>query len=65
MVALNMVDVIESHNEYKNLSPVTLIRRLKQADFNQWLELYNVYAEHYRVALTEMGIQTTWGWLMD
>ena len=29
------------------------------------MELYDVYAEHYRVALTEMGIQTTWGWLMD
>ena len=56
-----MVDAIESHKEYKNLSPVTLIRRLKEADFNQWLELYDAYAEHNRVALTEMGIQTTWG----
>lgn len=56
-----MVDAIESHKEYKNLSPVTLIRRLKEADFNQWLALYDVYAEHNRFALTEMGIQTTWG----
>jgi GNAT superfamily N-acetyltransferase len=44
---------------------MTLIRELKEADFEQWLELYQVYAEHYRVALTETGIQTTWGWLMD
>ena len=39
---------------------MTLIRELKEADFEQWLELYQVYAEHYRVALTEIGIQTTW-----
>ncbi len=65
MAALNMVAVIESYNEHNKLSPMTLIRELKEADFEQWLELYQVYAEHYRVALTEMGIQTTWGWLMD
>ena len=44
---------------------MTLIRELKEADFEQWLELYQVYAEHYRVALTETGIQTSWEWLMD
>ncbi len=65
MAALNMAAVIESQNEHNKLSPMTLIRELKEADFEQWLELYQVYAEHYRVALTETGIQTTWGWLMD
>tara|TARA_B100000941_G_scaffold137299_1_gene97319 strand:+ start:263 stop:481 length:219 start_codon:yes stop_codon:yes gene_type:complete len=55
-----MAAVIESHNEHNKLSPMTLIRELKEADFEQWLELYQVYAEHYRVALTETGIQTAW-----
>ena len=63
MAALNMAAVIESQNEHNKLSPMTLIRELKEADFEQWLELYQVYAEHYRVALTETGIQTTWRWL--
>ena len=65
MAALNMAAVIESHNEHNKLSPMTLIRELKEAGFEQWLGLYQVYAEHYRVALTETGIQTTWGWLID
>ena len=65
MAALNMAAVIESHNEHNKLSPMTLIRELKETDFEQWFELYRVYTEHYRVALTETGIQTTWGWLMD
>ena len=65
MAALNMAAVIESHNEHNKLSPMTLIRELKEADFEQWLGLYQVYAEHYRVALTETGIQTSWEWLMD
>ena len=43
---------------------MTLIREMKETDFEQWFELYRVYTEHYRVALTETGIQTTWGWLM-
>ena len=64
MAALNMAAVIESHNEHNKLSPMTLIRELKETDFEQWFELYRVYTEHYRVALTETGIQTTWGWLM-
>ncbi len=54
MAALNMAAVIESHNEHNNLSPMTLIRELKEADFEQWLGLYQ-----------ETGIQTTWGWLID
>ena len=65
MAALNMAAVIESYNEHNKLSPMTLIRELKETDFEQWFELYRVYTEHYRVALTETGIQTTWGWLVD
>ncbi|MBT7204607.1 MAG: hypothetical protein HN867_14160 [Deltaproteobacteria bacterium] len=60
MAALNMAAVIESYNEHNKLSPMTLIRQPKEVDFEQWLEFYQVYAEHYRVALTETGIQTTW-----
>jgi GNAT superfamily N-acetyltransferase len=30
-----------------------------------WLELYAGYADHYQIALTTRGIETTWGWLMD
>ena len=40
MAALNMAAVIESHNEHNKLSPMTLIRELKEADFEQWLGLY-------------------------
>ena len=47
MAALNMAAVIESQNEHNKLSPMTLICELKEADFEQWLELYQVYAEHY------------------
>ena len=39
MAALNMAAVIESQNEHNKLSPMTLICELKEADFEQWLEL--------------------------
>ena len=41
------------------------IRPLAEADHGQWLALYGGYAEHYRMALTEDGTATTWGWLID
>ena len=42
-----------------------ITRPLAEKDYEQWLELYRGYAEHYKVALTEEGIAKTWGWLMD
>ena len=41
------------------------IRTLVKDDYDNWIEIYQFYAEHYGVALTEVGIKTTWEWLMD
>ena len=41
------------------------IKSLEQDHYDQWLSLYHGYADHYRATLTETGIKTTWGWLMD
>ena len=44
---------------------MTKIRSLTVGDFEQWLEVYRFYGEHYDVSLTTSGIDTTWNWLMD
>ena len=41
------------------------IKALEQDHYDQWLTLYHGYADHYRATLTDDGIETTWGWLMD
>ncbi|MBT6305148.1 GNAT family N-acetyltransferase [Rhodospirillaceae bacterium] len=42
-----------------------IIRSLTKSDFVKWREVYHFYAEHYQVSLTDDGLNTTWGWLMD
>ena len=42
-----------------------VIKALEQDHYDQWLSLYHGYADHYRATLTDDGIKTTWGWLMD
>ena len=44
---------------------MTKIRVLINNDFDEWLDIYRFYAEHYEVQLTEDVVNTTWGWLMD
>jgi GNAT superfamily N-acetyltransferase len=44
---------------------VVSIRPLSVSDYDDWLEVYRVYAEHYQSELTEEGVSTTWNWLMD
>ncbi|MGC6484354.1 MAG: GNAT family N-acetyltransferase [Candidatus Puniceispirillales bacterium] len=41
------------------------IRPVTAADFPLWKQLYEGYADHYRVALNDDGVATTWGWLLD
>ena len=41
------------------------IRQLKKSDRIGWMALYECYAEHYQVNLTEHGIVATWAWLVD
>lgn len=41
------------------------VRALQDTDFEQWVQLYHGYADHYKVTLTDSIINTTWGWLMD
>lgn len=42
-----------------------LIRDLKSEDFDAWLPLYQIYADHYQVSLSDQGLAVTWGWLSD
>ena len=44
---------------------MTSIRALDASDFDNWLDVYRFYAEHYKSDLTDDGISTTWAWLMD
>jgi len=41
------------------------ITELQEAHHPVWLELYQGYADHYRVTLTDAGAARTWSWLMD
>ena len=41
------------------------IRKILNEDYEAWLKLYKIYAEHYKVKLSDDGLATTWGWLMD
>lgn len=41
------------------------IRKISNEDYNAWLNLYSIYAKHYRIKVSEVGLSTTWGWLMD
>jgi len=41
------------------------VRALNEADYDDWLKVYRLYAEHYQMELTNDGISVTWGWLMD
>lgn len=41
------------------------IRPVAPDDNEQWLRLYEGYADHYQTALTEQGVANTWGWLHD
>ena len=43
---------------------MTSIRALDASDFDNWLDVYRFYAEHYKSDLTDDGISTTWAWLM-
>ena len=44
---------------------MTSIRALDASDFDNWLDVYRFYAEHYKSDLTDDGISATWSWLMD
>lgn len=44
---------------------VSRISLLQASDYKQWLELYLGYAAFYNVNLSEAGVATTWGWLME
>ena len=41
------------------------IRSLTSDDYEQWRVLYQGYADFYHFALTKVGVQTTWSWLID
>lgn len=41
------------------------IKPLTPDDYQNWLRLYQGYAKHYKVALTNDGVAATWAWLMD
>ena len=46
--------------------PATMkIRPLKKDDLVGWRALFECYADHYRVELTDAGAAATWGWLHD
>ena len=41
------------------------VRELQEDDHEEWLSLYEGYADHYKVQLNPEGVATTWNWLMD
>ena len=45
--------------------PSTYIRPLASDDYDNWRELYQGYANFYRLVLTKDRVQTTWSWLID
>ena len=41
------------------------VRGLNNADRENWLYLYKLYADFYKISLTRIVTETTWNWLMD
>lgn len=41
------------------------VRGLNNADRENWLYLYKLYADFYKISLTRIGTETTWNWLTD
>ena len=41
------------------------LRELRFGDRQEWLELFQGYAQFYQVEISPEGVDTTWGWLMD
>lgn len=50
---------------YKNEDSKIIIRQFQKDDFKAWEELYEIYAGHYKMPLTNAAKETTWSWLMD
>jgi ribosomal protein S18 acetylase RimI-like enzyme len=44
---------------------VISVRALHHSDYDAWLDVYRFYADHYQFELSDQGVDTTWGWLMD
>ncbi|MCE2517387.1 MAG: GNAT family N-acetyltransferase [Alphaproteobacteria bacterium] len=44
---------------------MTDIIPLAEEHYGDWLKLYQGYAAHYQVELTDDGVAATWRWLMD
>ena len=45
--------------------PEIKVRGPNNADRENWLYLYKLYADFYKISLTRIGTETTWNWLMD
>ena len=43
----------------------TFIRSIKLNDKEDWQELYQGYAEFYKVEMTKSILNTVWSWLID
>ena len=43
----------------------TFIRSIKLSDKEDWQELYQGYAEFYKVEMTQTILNTVWRWLND
>ena len=40
------------------------IRAIQSKDFENWLVVYQHYADHYKIKLSDKGIEVTWSWLL-
>tara|TARA_S200000501_G_scaffold366958_1_gene402606 strand:+ start:465 stop:1013 length:549 start_codon:yes stop_codon:yes gene_type:complete len=40
------------------------IRAVEFEDFENWLVVYQHYADHYKIELNDKGIKATWSWLL-
>ena len=40
------------------------IRAVEFEDFENWLVVYQHYADHYKIELNDKGIKATWNWLL-
>ena len=42
-----------------------MIRKLEQKDKENWIKLYNGYADFYKVSMNMVILDTLWGWIHD
>ena len=63
MFLYNLVFKLAFNKAISGVGNMINIRAIRPKDFENWLVVYQYYADHYKIELNEKGIEATWSWL--